>query len=178
MLIVHGVYYFRRTRVSYRNDYCLSCDGPRLAFQYRTFDVAHVFWIPVLPLGFWRRWNCAECGADPHASTRSRPTLLWLGVLCLVFMTVAFWMAPPRGSMEDVVVAWCFRIGGPIATIAAIRSILNRPEGVNLRERLRAVEPNMSALCPFCDVELEPRHPRWRCPSCGIERAALRPLTI
>ena len=55
MLVIHGVYRWGRKLVAYRNDYCLSCAAPRLAFQHRTFDVLHAFWIPLIPIGLWKR---------------------------------------------------------------------------------------------------------------------------
>ena len=57
MVIIHGVYHWSPKQVEFRNDYCLSCSAQRRAIRVRTFDVAHLFWIPILPLGFWKRWK-------------------------------------------------------------------------------------------------------------------------
>ena len=56
MLLVNGLYHFRPTRVAFRNDFCMSCHLPRRSVQIRTFDVWHLFRIPILPLGFPRRY--------------------------------------------------------------------------------------------------------------------------
>ena len=66
MLLVHGRYFWARRILAFRNDYCLTCRAARMAFLHRTFDVFHLFWIPVLPLGFWQRWRCGVCGAEPQ----------------------------------------------------------------------------------------------------------------
>jgi len=52
MLIINGIYRFRPKHVAFPNDYCLSCSQPRRSVQIRTFDTLHIFWIPILPLGF------------------------------------------------------------------------------------------------------------------------------
>ena len=41
---------------------------------HRTFDVLHVFFIPFLPLGFWKRWLCAMCGAESARAARDGPS--------------------------------------------------------------------------------------------------------
>jgi hypothetical protein len=66
MILVHGFYRFKPKRVAFRNDFCLACAKAVRAFQVRTFDVLHVFWIPLLPV--WHRPKCgirrvAEVGA-------------------------------------------------------------------------------------------------------------------
>lgn len=50
--------------MAFRNDYCLARGEERRAVQVRTFDVGHIFWIPILPAGFWKRWVCTVCGKD------------------------------------------------------------------------------------------------------------------
>ena len=78
MLIIHGVYHLWPKRVGFRNDYCLGCDKPRRSFAVRTFDVGHLFWIPILPVGLWKHWKCSECGRDPHVHVRTRRSFNWV----------------------------------------------------------------------------------------------------
>ena len=66
MLVIFGTYNFAKKPVAYRADYCRSCEGERLTLGVRSFDAFHLFWIPVLPLGFWTRWYCGQCQAHPH----------------------------------------------------------------------------------------------------------------
>src|ERR1035438_6787107 len=81
MLIVRGAFHFRPKRVAFRDDYCLSCRAPRRAVAVRTFDVGHIFWIPILPVGFWRHWVCSVCGGDPHARSKARRYFKWADLL-------------------------------------------------------------------------------------------------
>jgi hypothetical protein len=173
MLIVHGTYSWGRRLVAYRNDYCLRCDAQRLAFQHRTFDVLHVFFVPLVPLGLWKRWHCSVCGNDPHVSGRTRKSLKWAGVAILLLMSVSGWAVSTREKPEDAAFIWGMRILAPAAFAWALWATLKAPPEVKLEERLRAVPPNMDSTCPVCRVMLLPSEPAWQCPQCGMRRGAL-----
>jgi hypothetical protein len=44
MLIHYGIYHFGAKRSAFRNDFCVRCDGERLAIHTSTLDVLHVYW--------------------------------------------------------------------------------------------------------------------------------------
>lgn len=173
MLVLHGTYSWGRKLVSYRNDYCLACSAARLAFQHRTFDVHHVFFIPILPLGLWKRWHCSVCGNDPHAQVRTRRSLKWAGVAILMLFTLSGWGVSPEEKPEDLVFIWVMRIGGPVAIAWAIWATLKSPPDARLKDLLRTVTPIMDTSCPVCAVTLMPEEPAWRCPQCGLTRRSL-----
>src|SRR5690349_21622497 len=109
VLVIHGTYHFGRRILAFRNDYCLTCAGPRLANLHRTFDVLHVFWLPILPLGSWSRWKCGTCGSNPHARAATSRALKWAGIACLVIGSVVFWAAPADrrlGRDNDPAMIW------------------------------------------------------------------------
>ena len=173
MLVIHGTYQWGRKLVAYRNDYCLTCKAPRVAFQHRTFDVHHFFWIPILPLGLWKRWHCSVCGNDPHASLRTRRSLKWAGIAILVLMALSGWAVSPDEKPDDLVFIWAIRIGGPLAVGWAVWATLKSPPDVRLKDMLRTVSPIMDPNCPACGVMLMPEEPAWRCPQCGLARRSL-----
>jgi hypothetical protein len=173
MFLIHGTYMWARKVVAYRSDYCLTCDAQRLAYQHRTFDVLHLFFVPILPLGLWRRWRCSVCGKNPHESVRTRRSPKWAGVVTLFLMSLSSWAVSTREKPEDAAFIWCMRIGGPLAFAWALRATLKSPPDVNLRERLRTVPPLMDSTCPVCQTMLWPTEPAWKCPKCGIQRRAL-----
>jgi hypothetical protein len=168
MLIVAGAYHFWPKRVAFRNDYCLSCQAPRRSIAVRTFDVGHLYWIPILPVGFWRHWKCNVCNRDPHVNPKTRRSFLWAGLLCLVAVSVAFW----DPSVADLGAGvWIPRIGAPAAAIALFIYLLRAPRATSLRERLAAIPPAADAVCPFCSTPLlSGTGARWSCPGCGAER--------
>ena len=172
MLIVHGVYHWRRQVVAFRNDFCLNCELPRVAFRHRTFDVLHVFWLPVIPLGFWRRWHCQACGRNPHVTTRTRKGFKWAGVVVLAVVTVAFWVVPPH-QMGDTVAIWGVRIAALIGTVWALRAAVKSRAPLRLEEHLRRIQPNEDKTCPMCHAELYQAPDGRRCIRCGIQRQVL-----
>jgi hypothetical protein len=173
MLVVHGTYLWWRKVVAYRNDYCLTCDVPRLAFQHRTFDVHHLFFIPVLPLGFWKRWHCSVCGSDPHASGRTRTSLKWAGMVVLLLLSILGWIVSTSEKPDDAAFIWSLRIICPLLLAGVLWVTVKNPPEVTLKERLRTVEPIMDASCPVCHIMLSPTEPAWQCPQCGMRRRAL-----
>ena len=173
MLIIHGRYFWGRRLLAFRNDYCLKCAVPRMAFLHRTFDVLHIFWIPVLPLGFWKRWHCGECGSNPHARVTTRPALKWAGVVLLALFSLVMWAPAVDRDIEEPAFRWALRLGFPAATIvAAIASTRAKPPE-RLAEKLRTIQPNRDGTCPRCGTTLTVASPWYRCGKCGLERQVL-----
>ena len=175
MLLLHGVVSFRPKLVAFRNDYCLRCDGPRLAFQRRTFDVLHAWFLPVLPLGFWRRWHCSECESNPHAVVRTRKVFRWAGVALLGLVAVSVWAESPDSLPPDDRTAFLvMRLLGPLAFAAALFATMRAKPDPVLRERLRSVAPLEEPACPRCNTTLAMSTRGAQCPACGVLHLPIR----
>ena len=168
MLLVYGVYNFRPKRIAFRNDYCLSCARPRRAVRMRTFDVAHIFWIPLLPLGFRRRWRCTACRQSPHVPRGARPAAQWAFLAVLAILGVVVWMIP--WTPHDRIFEWLMRVGLPIGALLTLVHILRAPTGPSLKEKLAALAPTSDTVCPFCGSALLLLSSRGSCPVCGVVR--------
>jgi hypothetical protein len=171
MLILHGLYNFAPKRVAYRNDYCLSCQAPRRAVRVRTFDVLHIMFMPILPVGLWKRWHCGECGCDPHAPTKTRKSFQWLGVFVLIMMSAAGWAV--EVDPNDYFLDWGMRIGFPALLVYAIWYAVRSEPEVRLSDQLKSVVPANETECPFCGAPFV-LDKGWRCVNCGVERVVLR----
>jgi hypothetical protein len=169
MFIIHGAYHFWPKLDAFRNDYCLSCQAPRRSTAVRTFDVGHIFRIPLLPVGYGRHWKCTVCGRDPHISPKTRRPFLWTGLLCLVVVSVVLWATPAGAGFG--VEGWLLRIAAPAAAIFLFIYLLRVPREPSLRERLTAIPPAADAVCPFCSTPLVAgTGQRWSCPGCNAVR--------
>jgi len=166
MFIIHGVYHWWPKRVAFRNDYCLTCGEQRRSVCIRTFDAGHVFWIPILPVGFWKHWFCVVCGKDPHVFPRTRRSFKWAGLIVLIFFTLLSWAAP---LTQDFVFGWIFRLGSPLAAVLLLVHLLRTDKDPSLRSRLAIIQPAKDMVCPFCGTPLI-GGTRWSCPVCGIVR--------
>jgi len=167
MILIHGAYHFWPKRVAFRNDYCLTCRAPSRSVATRTFDVGHIFWIPILPVGFWKHWRCLRCGAEPHAAPGTRRSFKWVGLFLLGLFSLISWLAPV--SPPDEWVSWLFRLGGPLGSVLLLRHLLGSPKELSLRQGLKSVAAADETTCPFCRTPLL-AGPHWSCPNCGVLR--------
>ena len=166
--IVYGIYRFKPKLLAFRNDYCLSCARPRRSLQIQTFNTFHIFWIPLLPLGIWKRWACAECGRDPHLPPGTRRAFKWVGFFVLLFFAVISWSV---GVDPDFVEGtWIFRIGAPLGALLLLLYLLRVPEDLSLKEGLALVHPAAETTCPFCAAQLLAVSGQYSCPRCRVVR--------
>jgi hypothetical protein len=168
MFVVYGTYRLRPKRVAFRNDYCLWCSQPRRSVQIRTLVVWHVFWIPILPLGFWKRWRCTACGRRPHVSTKTRRSSKWAGLFVLLILSAGFWAEPIEPDF--VTVSWIIRIGAPLGAMLVFAHLLRTRKVSSLKEGLAIVQPASDTVCPFCGAHLLVFSSHCSCPVCGVVR--------
>jgi uncharacterized protein (DUF983 family) len=161
MLLVIGVYRLWPKRVAFRNDYCLTCLHERRAVHLRTFDVAHICFVPVLPVGFWKHWCCSSCGKDPHAHRGTGPALKWVAVVVLVLLALWLWL--------ESGIPWAVRLAATVLAFFLALYLLRSPREVALRKQLAAVSLATDTICPFCGTPLVVGA-RWSCPGCGVVR--------
>jgi hypothetical protein len=169
MFTFRGAYHLWPKRVGFRNDYCLRCRDQRRSVAVRTFDIGHILWIPLIPVGFWRHWRCCECGYEPHTSPKMRRRLLWRGFYILIVLSIVFWIVP--ADSDFAVGAWICRIGGPLMAMVFGVQLLRLFRRPSLRQGLAKVEPAADTVCPFCSTPLVTGFgTRWSCPACGVVR--------
>jgi len=171
MTVVYGRYRWAPRVVAFRNDYCLSCDKQRVSHQVRTFDTLHLFFVPLIPLGFLKRWICATCGSPPHQRIKTSKPMKVLGCILLALVAVSTWLMPIEPGEEAVI--WSLRAALPVAAVLAFYFTLKSKSVVGLKERLAKVSPSESTECPICQTALGRVSNSMRCPSCGLERVQL-----
>ena len=172
MIVIHGTYHWRPRRIAFRNDYCRACKAQTVSVLIRTLDVLHIFWIPVLPLGFWSRWFCKRCGGRPHHNVATRRGFKIAGAVILVLMILGAWMPMPPDADDIVEILWILRFGCPVALAFTLRSIFRHKPEQSFQERLAAVPPFEGWSCPVCGGQLYGA-PAHVCLACGAQH---RPL--
>ena len=168
MFIVHGIYKFKAKPIGFRNDYCLTCGRERRSERIRTFNVWHIFWIPLIPLGFWKQWVCPACQSDPHVYPGTRRSFKWAGLIALVIFTGIFWLMPPDPDFSAPWL-WLVRIGSSVGVLLLLRHLLKSPPDVRIRDKLKLISPATDTACPFCGMQLMVAEPCY-CPGCGAVR--------
>jgi hypothetical protein len=167
ILYIRGTYHFARKLVGFRPDFCLACRRDSVALETRSFDAWHLFWIPLVPLGFQRHWQCSNCKGNPRP-VRTSGGSKRLGIPVFLLAGIAMWAVPAVGP--DANVTWIMRIGFPALAVWLAWSLRrDRRDDTALRDRLRRV-PAVGEHCPICRGRLALANPR-RCTACGaVER--------
>jgi len=169
MLLVRGSYHLWRKPVAFRDDYCAWCRAPRRSIAIRSFDVGHLFWIPLLPVGYWRHWVCSECGRSPHRNPKFRRYLRWTSLYSLVSASVMFWAMPVDAGFA--LGSWIARLAAPMGAAAVLVYLVRGLKEPSLRKRLKAIPPATDSVCPFCAVPLVAgTGSRLSCPDCNAVR--------
>ena len=169
LLIIHGIYQFCPKRLAFRNDYCFSCGQPRRSAQIRTFDAWHIFWIPILPLGFRKRWRCTVCKSQPHVHPGTRRGFKWAGLVVLLVFAFAFWAVSLTPDIR--ILGWVIRFAAPLGAVLTLIHLLHTPKDLSLKERLATVPPASDTVCPFCGSTLLLVSSRCSFSNCGVVRA-------
>lgn len=160
------MYRFRPKVVAFRNDFCLTCSSERRALQVRTFNILSFHGLPLIPVGFWKRWQCTSCSRSPGYNPRSRRKFaITLAVLAAAF-GVIFWGLPIEPNQAEL---WLvIRLISPVVMAGAIIWAIVAERTPSTAERLSHVTSAHDIVCPFCQGTLSPGS--WRCVSCGIQR--------
>jgi hypothetical protein len=151
--------------VAYRNDFCLTCNAPRIAIQTRSLKAIHIYSVPLVPLGFWREWHCQVCDQDPHRKPGTMPSRKWAAVLGLAMLAGVAWFDDEHNDAA----IWTLRAVTSIAAIALAAYTIRNPPGAALREKLQQVTPADENICALCRGVLV-RGEQSRCSQCGVER--------
>ncbi len=164
MIVVHGVYRLASKQVGYRSDWCNHCKSRVIAWQWRSFYLGHLYWIPILPLGFYKVWLCPFCGKNPRERVRTSLAIIVAGLLLFVLMFVALLFAPNEGKEAPTFWVMRFLFGGLAAVFSAW--LIYR-----LQEQTpqRVVEPLRNDRCIACGGRMTD-HPQWHCVECGLIR--------
>jgi hypothetical protein len=172
MVLVHGMYRWAARRLAFRNDYCRACQDRAIAVCVSTFNVLHIYWLPLLPLGRWSRWLCARCGNKPHAAARTRRGFKIVLAVLAGLLNVVAWFAPlDIGSELQLGI---LRAVALVLLLLALRWVATHRPEPDLKALLAAVLPYTSWDCPLCGGRLVETPTAVQCGSCKAERKALR----
>ena len=166
MIILFGRYRFWRRVIGCRKDYCNSCGNEVISEEWRAFYFFHLFLIPLIPLGLYKYWECAECHNDPRARYETGRGMKITGVIIFGLMFIGSLFMPYTG--EDAGGGWTFRIFSLAIALWIAYSLNKHRDGDPLnRERRKQVVP-ITEDCPYCSIKLF-RDPNVFCPKCKVK---------
>ena len=166
MLLLHGIYRFSEKRVGFRHSNCVHCEDARLTEQFRTFNFWHVFFVPVLPLGFVKNWRCATCGKNPNP-VRERPAVLIAGAVVLGFAGASMFVGGffmPRDQLTAIGIGL-----GMLFFSALCVWVLKRQLRTDRILAAARVVPIENDNCPYCPGKIR-AETFSECNGCGARR--------
>lgn len=171
MFILHGVYALGRKIVAYRNDVCLTCAAPRRIYGLRAFRIFHIFFVPLIPLGFGRVWRCSVCKLDPRVNMGEVMVSAWGWCLLIGIISVTGWLdaqSYPRQTWFILVSIWLMFLFLLWRAVHITRTYRSIPV-FTLEDKLLELKPADEKSCPFCgSFFMDGR--RVFCSHCGVER--------
>ncbi len=166
MHIVFGTHQFGRRTIAYRGDFCLSCDRHTISQQQRTFNVFHLYWIPLLPLGFRRHWHCIECRNDPHARVQTSQGIKILGLCAFLFFAGVSWMVPMT-EPGDAPIVWSLRVVMTGLALVFTALVFHHKPNPTLAEKMGQIPRFAPQRCLACGAPLD--EAVSHCPQCDVE---------
>ena len=163
MLIFYGSYKVLPKVTRYRSDWCNVCNREVVSYQFKHLYIGHLFWIPLLPLGRYKIWRCAECKLDPRTRVKTSVGFYVGGVIALLLLLALF-------VFGDVEQDRATRFGLGAACVLGIAAL-----SIGLRHRLKEppisheVKPLDGHTCLVCNTSL-PGGEEPICTSCGAQR--------
>lgn len=173
MIVIFGSYTWWPKAVAFRNDVCLRCEKESIAVAQRSWTFAHIFWVPVLPLGRWTRWRCGNCGEDPAIASSVRRSLRITLLILLSLILFGVWFLVADEGLSGAPL-WAGR-AGMLAAFAGTAFWAFYPIGsAEFRERRLSVRPYNESACPLCAGNLTRSLEGDVCNSCGAEHRPLQ----
>ena len=110
MLFIFGTHRFGIKRYAYKYMICSHCEMPRLYIQSRGFAWGHIFWIPLIPLGYQYNWHCSACAKNDNPLTIAFIIKLLL-LIPLVFIFYMIVFGEGRTSLGESAIWWQLGVG-------------------------------------------------------------------
>jgi fatty acid desaturase len=175
MIYIYGFYRFAQKQIGYRNDFCLTCKTECLAQQWRSFNCGHLFFIPILPFGVFKRWLCPICKLNPHTPPSSKgykvlvTTLVGIIVALILLTLVLNYTSPPKPDDPPREMGAIWIMAAIFGTVFGflVRWTMHHVPSPDLPEKLRQLKPASRDVCAYCNAKLSSEA---FCEACQLQR--------
>ena len=134
---IRGTYYWGQKLSACRISHCYHCRRPTIFDGIRAFTVGHLFWIPLIPIGFRTRWFCNHCKKPPNDPTGNLAMAFIFGGLVFYFGCIFIYYKEFKPGLVSIL------IGASIPTLVHFFG----PKKVK-------VQPYTFQACPYCKSPL------------------------
>ena len=167
MLILYRTYRFRPKLTGYKRDLCNKCEEPRILALVKTYDIFAPYFIPLVPLGYRKRWYCTICRHPAYDRYRTRTGIKVLALITVGLVTLMAGTGVIVGGPDALpafgVSVLC--VGLIVVLVKWIRSGVKRPSIEDLREEVRPLDESRCRLCNEHLLDV----PYLHCPHCNLK---------
>lgn len=151
MFLIFGTHFFGLRNYAYKFMYCNHCKMPRLFIQTRAFAWGHIFWIPLIPLGYKYNWYCASCAKDDNAVPTSFGSKL---VLLIALLTAFYFVTFGKlvDSLGESTIWW--QIGVGILVMWSLYTVVYHFKTKEKNKYKYILPLEDKEFCAICDGEL------------------------
>jgi hypothetical protein len=164
MIFIYGKYKLFPKLKAYKREWCNYCEGEKHAAYIRKFYIFHLFWIPILPLGLYKNWECSECKNDPTQRNRTSNGMLIIANILLVIFTLPLFLVklPETDKNTFVIIKLVMVIGIIVLSWNIWKRLKEFPV-------IKMIEPYQNENCYYCNSLLE-KIDKMYCKKCNIYR--------
>jgi len=164
MFYIFGTHYFGSRNYAYKWMECKSCKMPRVFIQSRAFAWGHLFWIPLVPLGYEYNWHCTACAKDDNRKqTPMFRKFTYLLVLTLILLFVMQYNE--KSDLGEALIWWQVGIGSLILWTLYAMAFHFSTKKKTMKKYLLPLEDKEH--CEVCDGKLEmSKKKKLQCEDC------------
>ncbi len=165
MFFIFGLRRFGLKKVGYGKDFCNSCENEAIINRFQWFTWCHIFFIPLIPLGYHSKFNCTICGNNPHAM---KNTPLWLRILFIFILLCIGSTTITSGLYRHFSFGWIIKTLITFAITAACYWVFRKLNQATFKEQRSKITPVNQQVCVLCDGEIvQKKQPT--CSRCKLE---------
>jgi len=153
MFFIFGTHLFGLRRYAYKYMMCSNCDMSRLFIQTRGFAWGHLFWIPLIPLGYHYSWHCASCAKENNKT----PISFVFKLIMLLALSVIFYILTLGQEITvpvDKSIIW-WQVGVGSLLLWSIYETFNHFKKKEKNKHKYMLPLPDKEYCAICDGELE-----------------------
>jgi hypothetical protein len=165
MFLIFGIKRFGHKKVGYGKDFCNSCQNEAVVERYRWFSWIHIFFIPLIPVGYYSHTRCTICTNDPNAKVR---TPIWQKGIFLIVIAGLNWVLYQDGLLTNLSYGLVIKLISMLMFIGCGYWIYKGRNEVSKKERRKQLTPVDQKTCIMCEGDIVVAK-KTTCSRCKLE---------
>ena len=165
MILFYGIKKLRKKKVGYGKDHCNACEQEALVEKWRWFNWFHIFWIPLIPLGYGHNWMCTLC--DQDANARYKTDIYRKVFISVVLFAIALLMFQP-GVIDSLEYGLIVKILSILFFLASVVWVIKHKKLPSKDTYRQNITPVDVSICAYCNNPLS-MSPTLSCISCKAQ---------